>query len=233
VEGGEIGRHGDAEIDRVGSAGRQRAIGVCRGADHPLPAGQLSAGIVGAKAWQRAVDQPRVAAHHLVRAEPKGCHAARPEVLDHNVGRRDQRQRCFPSAPRLEVELNTAFAAIPCGIGWCRQARSARRVDMHHIGALVGQQHRRQRPGDELPEIDHPDARQRSAHEAVPGRPIQNWSVPAAPDSSTTTCHSIRPLQFLNATGTGPRLGLDGEDLFEHFADGAGRFQHQGEPPAD
>ena len=39
-----------------------------------------------------------------------------------------------------------------------------RRLELHHVGAVVGEQHRAVGPGEEAREVEHAHARQRSRH---------------------------------------------------------------------
>src|SRR5437764_11141123 len=72
----------------------------------------------------------------------------------------------------LGIELNRYIAAARI---------AARRLDLDHLGAEVGEDRGGERPGHEHREIHHPDARQGSpAHR---GGSIQLWS--AMPPSTT------------------------------------------------
>lgn len=59
------------------------------------------------------------------------------------------------------------FRAVPDGVGRRVPASSARRIDPHHIGALIGEQHAGQRPSYVLPEVDHMGAVDCSGHGAL------------------------------------------------------------------
>jgi hypothetical protein len=108
---------------------------------------------------------PRVGRAHRLGAQAEPVHHAGTEVLDDHVGRLDQPPRRLAALVLLQVEHDAALAAVPDGV--CRRlhARPARRVDADHVGALVGEQHRRQRPRDVLAEIDHPYAVERTRHD--------------------------------------------------------------------
>jgi len=67
---------------------------------------------------------------------------------------------------RFEIERNSPLAALQNGVGVRLPERSRRRIDVNHVGALVGQHCCRQWPGDVLAEIDDSDPMQRARHGA-------------------------------------------------------------------
>ena len=75
------------------------------------------------------------------------------------------RRRLLASG-RLEVERDASLAAPQEGVGVRLPTRSHRRIDVNHVGALVGQHDRRERPGDVLAEVDDSDPIHRARHGA-------------------------------------------------------------------
>ena len=114
-----------------------------------------------APARHPADDQPFVAGVAGVRPEPEPLHRARPHPLDEHVGALDEVEHGLDRLRTLEVEGDARPAAVehvgpPAG-----EHPAARPVDAHHVGAEVGQQHARVRPGPDARHLDHPHAPQR------------------------------------------------------------------------
>ena len=114
-----------------------------------------------APARHPADDQPLVAGVAGVRPEPEPLHRARAHPLDEHVGPLDEVEHGLDRLRPLEVERDARPAAVehvgpPAG-----EHPAARPVDPHHVGAEVGQQHARVRPGPDARHLDHPHAPQR------------------------------------------------------------------------
>ena len=156
---GEDRRERKRRKHRLGALGHD--IGTGGRHDDAFPPGYVSAWVVGSEARERDVDQARVPGEAVRWADPESVGDARTEVLDHDVRRSDERLR--PGAVPLVVEIEGQVAPsaqqdrvdrrIPSG--------SARRVDPHDVGSLVGEQHPEERTGEVLAEVHHPHAGQR------------------------------------------------------------------------
>ena len=156
---------------RPGDAGTRR-VGAGRRLDDALPSLNLRPRVFGAKAGDRAVDQALVCRRHRFCAEAEAVHDAGAEVLDEHVGLADEATGDLEVVRLLEVEDDAALAALEDGVGLVAPARSAGRVDADDLGALVGEHHRRQRPGEVLPEVEHADTIENSCHHCPPARSV-------------------------------------------------------------
>jgi hypothetical protein len=100
-----------------------------------------------------------------------------PEVLEHDVAPRGQASEQGPTFLLLEVERHRPLVAgdgrPPEAVAVAGDAPVAHRVadagrlDLHHVGAVVAEQLPREGTGDEVAELQHPDAVERAAHESV------------------------------------------------------------------
>ena len=101
---------------------------------------------------------------HGHRPKAQAVHHAGPEVFNDDVGRGDQcASRCQACGLR-EVQMYTALAPVPGGVGRRLPTRPAGRIDLDHIGALVCQEHPGQGPSDVMAKVDYPDFIQRARH---------------------------------------------------------------------
>ncbi len=169
-----------------------------------------------AEAADRGVDEPGVALGEPLVADAEAVHHAGAEVLDQHVGAVDQATEHLEALLLLEVDHHAALAAVdalevaavgavPAGLGRERghlaRAVAAGRLDLHHVGALVGEQHRAERPGEHLRQIDDPEALERAAH--VPPSPLAQWLLRLTSTSrspSKTTASSWLTPQCLKRT---------------------------------
>ena len=106
-------------------------------------------GPVLAKAEHAGIDQARIEFRNHVIAEPQSCHRLRPDVVDQHVGSGDQSQRRVAPGRLLQIEAETALAAV--GVEEHRpHAGMARRpdlpgdvavecLDLDDIGAVIAQ----------------------------------------------------------------------------------------------
>ena len=62
------------------------------------------------------------------------------------------------SPSRLQVEGDPPLAPVEVGVNRAERACRRRGVDVHDVGARLGQQESGQRTGDLVPEVDDPDA---------------------------------------------------------------------------
>jgi hypothetical protein len=90
--------------------------------------------------------------------EPQPRHHVGAEVLDHHVGAGDEPARDVEVGGLLEVEHEGTLAAVPHGVGRGVPARATGRIDADHVGAVVGELHGGERPGDVLAEVDDAQA---------------------------------------------------------------------------
>jgi hypothetical protein len=131
------------------------------------------------EAGNTQVDEPRVARAQPCRIdlEPRGDPGA--EVLYHHVAFRRQRGDDLAGARGLEVERDALLVAVEqseidarLADEWAEAARivaRARRLDLDHLGAEVGEQRRAIRPRHDAREIEHANAREQ-AHQSRNGR---------------------------------------------------------------
>ncbi len=127
------------------------------------------------------VDQPGSHRPHRVVADAEAVHDAGLRVLDERVRPFDEPQQRVAAVGGLEVEHDAALVAVDAGevaavrpLAVLPRERPAvarhvpgRRLDLDHVRAEVGQQHRAERPGQRLRGVDDPQARQRAGR---PGR---------------------------------------------------------------
>ena len=122
-----------------------------------------------AEAGDRGVDQPRVVARQgrVVEAEP--LHHARAEVLDHDVGLRRQLGGEALAVLGLQVEDDALLAAVHRRVVGADAAALRRpladhvavgRLDLHHLGAGVGEHAGAHRPRHDDREVDDLEAGQ-------------------------------------------------------------------------
>src|SRR5512132_113816 len=90
-----------------------RAIRASRRADHAFPCRHVRARIVRAKARQRAVDESGVRGRHLYGTETEAVHHAWTEVLDHDIGHRDELPCRFAVGLVFEIENDAALVPVP------------------------------------------------------------------------------------------------------------------------
>ena len=150
---GEARGHGHRGEARRGGV----AVAAGGGGDDAFPRRHPGPRVVRGEAGQGAVDQARVVARGLRGPEAEAGHGAGPKVLHDDVGPGDQSARRGAVGPAAEVEHDVALAAVPRRVGRRLPPRAAGRVDVHDVGAVVGQQHRGERAGDPLAEVDDPD----------------------------------------------------------------------------
>ena len=96
----------------------------------------------------RAIDQTRVERMHRVIAEPETIERAGSEVLDEDVRRCRQRAHQCRALGALQVDRDRAFVAIDeverperTGFGFAT-GFAIERLDLDHVGAEIGEQHR-------------------------------------------------------------------------------------------
>ncbi len=178
---------GDDVADRDADLGRVPTVGVGvpgdrhqpgRGLDHEVVARSGRGRSVAPVAADRQVDQPgmRVAQPCLVDPEPG--EGPWPKVLHEDVGVVEQPAQDGAAVGCPQVEPDRALVAIdgqevggrPRPIGRVTDPRrtprpgrvAVGRLDLDHVGAEVGQEHRRVRTGEDRRRVDDAQATQRS-----------------------------------------------------------------------
>ena len=94
---------------------------------------------------------------------------ARGHVVMHDVGTRDELQPDLESGGRLEIHRDVALAALTTEEGLARQPHTVAvyRLDLDDVGAEITHDHRTERTGKVLTEVDDYHSRQR-AHAPAP-----------------------------------------------------------------
>src|SRR5215831_4078988 len=111
----------------------------------------------------RTVDDRGIELGHRRIVEPEPRHDARPKLLDDDIRAFDQGLQPGPFSSVFEVDGDAALAAIeqrkasavvpPFG-GTAAHLLTARRLDLDHLRARLGQQQRRQRPRQQGREVE-------------------------------------------------------------------------------
>ena len=117
-----------------------------------------------------AVNDLRVDRLHALVVEPVFLHHARTEVVDQNVGGRDQTLQLLTVVGVFQLGLETLLVAVdrvenarlpvefPVGnVQLPTDVAAAWALDLDHAGAQVGQPEARRRPGQELAEVQNRD----------------------------------------------------------------------------
>ena len=117
---------GGGDVDLVGASLRPRVVA-------PVPG-------------DRAVDDARVHGGDGLVADPEALGDPRPEALDDDVGALCQRECLRPIGVARQVEHHRALAAVPHEeAGLAAREVTAWRLDLHDVGAVVGEDHGRHR----------------------------------------------------------------------------------------
>src|SRR5437763_607264 len=109
------------------------------------------------------VHELRIAGETLVRPESEALHHAGAESLDEGVGLLNEAEHGLYAVGMLEVDSDRPPPPVEhvlVGV----QHPGVRAVDTEHLGAHVGQHHRRKRPWADAGHLDHLEALQRSSH---------------------------------------------------------------------
>src|SRR4051794_22362061 len=120
------------------------------------------------------MDQAREALRqHGLVAQAPFLHAARLEVLDQNIGVLQQPEQHLPACLLGQIEANALLVAVDpdevAGIARLIEWRAPfarlvalRRLQLDHLGSVIGQYHRAVRASEHAREIDHFEPSQRT-----------------------------------------------------------------------
>ena len=138
-----------------------------------VEAAPIGIGAGAPEAGNLAIDQPRVGLLQPVVAEAEALHGAAAVVLDHHVGGLEKPAHHLLAALGLQIDGDAALVAVhhhegrrfaldidggeAAGI-----VATGDSLDLDHLGAEIGQQHARGRPGHDVGELDDGDAPERS-----------------------------------------------------------------------
>ena len=122
----------------------------------------VAVGATLAVAGQAAVDDARIDSRHFVVAQTQSRHRAGAKTFDDHVGIVREAQEGPGAFGLLQVDLQAALVAVDDGAqrGRCMVARACV-LDLHDIGAEVGQVLRAYRTGHQAREVQHAHAAQR------------------------------------------------------------------------
>ena len=113
--------------------------------------------------------QAGIVAAQVGRAKAKPLHHAGPETLDKAVRFPQEAAHRCKIRVVLEIERQDVGAAPSQDVLLRRdRRRPAGALDPHHLGAMIGQHHRRERRGRETRELDDSDAGERLHLSAAP-----------------------------------------------------------------
>ena len=106
-----------------------------------------------------AVDEARGVLGQRIVVQAQGFGAARREVRDEHVDTAGQAADGLAFLGRLDVGQDAALAAIPdAEAGQAARRIPAGRLDLDHVGALVGQEHGGVGPSDARRQFEDGDA---------------------------------------------------------------------------
>jgi len=173
-QAGDGVRRAAADLGRVVRVGAGHAHPAPHGLGHdvegrPVHVGALAAAPV-AEAADRGVDQARIDGRQGLIAQAHPVHHAGAEVLHHRVGAGDQLAQQLPALGLLQVDDDAALVAVAGGeeaavlvlgvVGAVRAALAeevaAGRLDLDHLGAMIGQQLGAERAGHGVAQVDNP-----------------------------------------------------------------------------
>jgi hypothetical protein len=134
-------------------------------------AGLLGIGPGLAVAGDADHDQPRVDGRERIEAEPPLLHRAGPEILDQDVGLRDELLDQVLAGRLAGVDLDRLLVAGDdrppqrlavrlLAAPFPHRVAGARLLDLDHLGTEIGEQLAAERTGEQLAHLDHPQVRQ-------------------------------------------------------------------------
>ena len=175
-----------------------RALGVAGqahqprdGLDHEVVAGQVASAGSAAEAADRGVDDAGVVGADAVVVEPEPRQAPRLEVLDEDVGPPGELAGRRPVVVVLEVQRHRALVAVDPevvrrdAVAHRRAPRpgvvAAGRLDLDHLGAEVGEEHRRVGAGEDPGEVGDEEPGERTGPVRHGGPPLTRPSTDRCP----------------------------------------------------
>ncbi len=116
-------------------------------------------------------DQVRLCLLEPVDSQLPALERAGPEVLDQDVGKRDEPEQDLPATSLTEIEREGALVAagdlpperdalVP-GAQRANGVAASRVLDLDHVGSEVAQQRAGERPGHHVAEVEDANVRQR------------------------------------------------------------------------
>ena len=173
--------HRRAVISTPRDGQRRRGAGVARQSQEAAPRpvrGDVESGQIGVRplvavARHVGVDQAGIPGCDVLVLEAEALSGRMRRIDDQHVRPPDQPLEDVPRARRLEIERESPLVAVVempgIVVGGARLRRNlvrdppriaARRLDLDHVGAEVGQDHRRARTRDEARQVDHLESRE-------------------------------------------------------------------------
>ena len=142
------------------------------GSDQPVVAGPVPVRGMRPVRRDRAMDQTGIASPQLFAGQPEPRHRAGSKALQQHVGVVDQCQEARTFGVVAQVQHHAAAAAQPHVVaGGVSEGIAAGRLDLDDVGAVVGEQHAGDRPGDTPREVEDSDAVEDACH-----RVLLSWS---------------------------------------------------------
>ena len=184
IDAGEDVGIGDADLLRLAVRLAGQVHDAAHPLDHQVVAGAVRIGAVLAEAGDRAIDEPRIDLPQALVVEAVLLQPADLEVLDHDIGVRGEPPHQRPPLLRLEIGGDRPLAAIagveiggrqrlavaPFDEGrppGARVVARARALDLHDIGAEIGQKLPGPGAGEDAGELEHAQAVERRSHGTV------------------------------------------------------------------
>ena len=134
--------------------------------------GRSAHGPVWPKPERLATIEPRMLAAEIGRRETPARQRAAGEVLDQDVEVRQQAAQQRATLVLSQVERDALLAAVEREeedrhavdrrIAVAPLVAALRRLDLHHLGAQVGEDRGAERPGEKARQVEDPDARERA-----------------------------------------------------------------------
>ena len=237
VQAGHHVEDRDARAERLGVGAAGQAHQARHRLDDEVVAGQHAALLRRTEAADGGVDDARVGRGDVVVAEAEAGEPAGPEVLHHDVGAaRRAPGRASRSLVVLEVEGDRALVAVDAEV--VRRDAVAhrrlpgagvvtgRRLDLDHLGAEVGQQHRGVGAGQDPREVGDQQPGKRSGRSVGHGGPLLGCGQVSGDVSASLGASSSAVKDLLTArsgtTVTGGASMTAGRTTYARSLRGAG-----------
>ena len=121
----------------------------------------------GQETLDRHDDEARIGRLQRIEAEPEPVHRAGCVIVEAHIGRAHELEEDRLALRRLEVDRDAALVAVEVVVARPRARHAPRLVaavrvlDLDHVGAEIGEDERRRRPGDDVPQLENAQARER------------------------------------------------------------------------